>query len=340
MTTRSTRSRRRPPSPRRAPRRSRTCCAAQDLLKGEALYDVENVAMVHHVNNALKAHPLFQKDKDYIVRNGEIVIIDEFTGRMMPGRRYSEGLHQALEAKEHVAIQPENQTLASITFQNYFRMYEKLAGMTGTAHDRSGGIRRHLRPRRAGDPDQPADHAPRRARRGLPHRRGEVPGDRRGDPRCPQARPADPGRHHLDREVGTAGRAPAQGRPEGLRGAERAPPRARGADRRPGRQARRHHHRHQHGRPRHRHPARRQCRHAHRRGTRRHARGRRAHGHGRGDPQGRAGAEGKGAGGRRPLRARHRTPREPAHRQPAARPLRPPGRPRAAPSSTCRCRTI
>ena len=103
------------------------------LLKGESLYDVENVAMVHHVNNALKAHRLFQKDKDYIVRNGEIVIIDEFTGRMMPGRRYSEGLHQALEAKEHVQIQPENQTLASVTFQNYFRMYKKLAGMTGTA---------------------------------------------------------------------------------------------------------------------------------------------------------------------------------------------------------------
>lgn len=104
-----------------------------DLLKGESLYDIENVALVHHVNNALKAHRLFQKDKDYIVKDNEIVIIDEFTGRMMPGRRFSEGLHQALEAKEHVAIQPENQTLASVTFQNYFRMYEKLAGMTGTA---------------------------------------------------------------------------------------------------------------------------------------------------------------------------------------------------------------
>lgn len=103
------------------------------LLKGESLYDVENVAIVHHINNALKAHKLFQRDKDYIVRNDEIVIIDEFTGRMMPGRRYSEGQHQALEAKEKVQIQPENQTLASITFQNYFRMYEKLAGMTGTA---------------------------------------------------------------------------------------------------------------------------------------------------------------------------------------------------------------
>ena len=104
-----------------------------DLLKGESLYDVENVTIVHHVNNALKAHIQFKKDKDYIVRNDEVVIIDEFTGRMMPGRRFSEGQHQALEAKEKVAIQPENQTLASITFQNYFRMYDKLAGMTGTA---------------------------------------------------------------------------------------------------------------------------------------------------------------------------------------------------------------
>ena len=102
-------------------------------LKSDSLYDVENVSVVHHVNQALRAHKLFQRDKDYIVRNGEVVIIDEFTGRMMPGRRYSEGLHQALEAKEHQPIQPENQTLASITFQNYFRMYEKLAGMTGTA---------------------------------------------------------------------------------------------------------------------------------------------------------------------------------------------------------------
>src|SRR6202162_2396247 len=104
-----------------------------NLLKSDSLYDVENGSVVHHINQALRAHTLFQRDKDYIVRNGEIVIIDEFTGRMMPGRRYSEGLHQALEPKEHQPIQPENQTLASITFQNYFRMYEKLAGMTGTA---------------------------------------------------------------------------------------------------------------------------------------------------------------------------------------------------------------
>ena len=104
-----------------------------DLIKGESLFDVENVSVVHHLNSALRAHKLFTRDKDYIVRNDEVVIIDEFTGRMMPGRRYSEGLHQALEAKEGAKIQPENQTLASITFQNYFRLYDKLAGMTGTA---------------------------------------------------------------------------------------------------------------------------------------------------------------------------------------------------------------
>ena len=107
--------------------------AEADLLKGDSLYDVENVTVVHHLQQALKAHKLFQRDRDYIIRNDEIVIIDEFTGRMMPGRRFSEGQHQALEAKEAVTIQPENQTMASITFQNYFRMYHKLAGMTGTA---------------------------------------------------------------------------------------------------------------------------------------------------------------------------------------------------------------
>ncbi len=104
-----------------------------DLLKDSSLYDAANVTVVHHVQQALKARTLFQRDKEYIVRNDEVVIIDEFTGRMMPGRRFSEGLHQALEAKEQVTVQPENVTLASITFQNYFRLYKKLAGMTGTA---------------------------------------------------------------------------------------------------------------------------------------------------------------------------------------------------------------
>ena len=103
------------------------------LLPTGDLYDIENINMVHHANQALRAHKLFQKDRDYIVKDDKVVIIDEFTGRMMEGRRCSEGLHQALEAKESVAIQPENVTLASITFQNYFRLYDKLAGMTGTA---------------------------------------------------------------------------------------------------------------------------------------------------------------------------------------------------------------
>jgi preprotein translocase subunit SecA len=103
------------------------------LLKIDNLYDNQNIELVHHVNQALKAHTLFQRDVDYVVKEGQVVIVDEFTGRIMPGRRYSDGLHQALEAKENVTVARESQTLASITFQNYFRMYKKLAGMTGTA---------------------------------------------------------------------------------------------------------------------------------------------------------------------------------------------------------------
>ncbi|HPA15556.1 MAG TPA: preprotein translocase subunit SecA [Desulfobacterales bacterium] len=106
---------------------------AENILKVENLYDPKHIELLHHINQALKAHTLFKKDVDYIVKNGEVIIVDEFTGRLMPGRRYSEGLHQALEAKENVKIENENQTLATITFQNYFRMYNKLSGMTGTA---------------------------------------------------------------------------------------------------------------------------------------------------------------------------------------------------------------
>ncbi len=106
---------------------------AEEKLGVENLYDPSNVEMLHHVNQALKAHVIFKRDVDYIVKDGQVVIVDEFTGRLMAGRRYSEGLHQALEAKENVKIENENQTLASITFQNYFRMYKKLSGMTGTA---------------------------------------------------------------------------------------------------------------------------------------------------------------------------------------------------------------
>ena len=106
--------------------------AESGLLEGERLYDIQNVMLVHHMNQALRAHTLFARDVDYIVKDDKVIIIDEFTGRMMEGRRYSDGLHQALEAKEGVTIEMENQTLASITFQNYFRMYPKLAGMTGS----------------------------------------------------------------------------------------------------------------------------------------------------------------------------------------------------------------
>jgi len=115
---------------------------AQNMMpENSSLYDIDNVSLVHHVNQALRAHTLFTKDVDYIVKDDKVVIIDEFTGRMMEGRRYSEGLHQALEAKELVRIQNENQTLASITFQNYFRMYPKLSGMTGTAMTEAGEFR-------------------------------------------------------------------------------------------------------------------------------------------------------------------------------------------------------
>jgi preprotein translocase subunit SecA len=105
----------------------------EQLLKLDNLFDPKHIELLHHINQALKAHTLFKRDVDYIVKEGEVIIVDEFTGRLMPGRRYSEGLHQALEAKENVKIENENQTLATITFQNYFRMYDKLAGMTGTA---------------------------------------------------------------------------------------------------------------------------------------------------------------------------------------------------------------
>jgi preprotein translocase subunit SecA len=106
---------------------------AENILKIDNLYDPKHIEVLHHINQGLKAHTLFKLDVDYIVKNGEVIIVDEFTGRLMPGRRYSEGLHQALEAKENVKIENENQTLATITFQNYFRMYNELSGMTGTA---------------------------------------------------------------------------------------------------------------------------------------------------------------------------------------------------------------
>ena len=103
------------------------------LREGESLYDPQNIRLMHHLNAALRAHAIYKRDVEYIVRNGEVIIVDEFTGRTMPGRRWSDGLHQAVEAKEGVKVRAENQTVASITFQNFFRLYKKLSGMTGTA---------------------------------------------------------------------------------------------------------------------------------------------------------------------------------------------------------------
>ena len=105
----------------------------QNLIKNGNLYDAENVTIVHHINQALRAHKLFEVDRDYIIKDGQVVIVDEFTGRTMEGRRYGDGLHQAIEAKEKVSVQSESQTIASITYQNYFRLYNKISGMTGTA---------------------------------------------------------------------------------------------------------------------------------------------------------------------------------------------------------------
>ena len=181
---------------------------------------------MHHLNNALRAHKLFQRDKDYIVKNGQVIIIDEFTGRMMEGRRYSDGLHQALEAKEHVKIQPENQTLASITFQNYFRLYEKLAGMTGTAATEADEF---MNIYNLDVVEVPTNQPMIRVDEDDEVYRtvgGEVQGDPRADRRLPRARPAGAGRHHLDREVGAPRGAAAQARLAAARLLQSAGPRA------------------------------------------------------------------------------------------------------------------
>ena len=231
----------------------------QALIEGRNLYDVANTQVVHHLNQALKANVMFKKDIDYIVKDGKVVIIDEFTGRMMDGRRWSDGLHQAVEAKEGVDIEPENQTLASITFQNYFRMYPKLSGMTGTAMTEAPEFFDIYKMNVVVDPDQRRGAAPGRRRRLLQDHAREVRRDRRGNESQAGAWPAGAGRHGLDREVGDAVRVLRQGRHPAL-GAQRPLPRAGSAYRRPGRPHRRGDHRHQHGRPRHRHSARRQPR--------------------------------------------------------------------------------
>ena len=167
------------PDRERGSRRSRRCCASAGLMEAGNLYDIHNISLVHHVNQALRAHKLFARDTDYIVKDDKVVIIDEFTGRMMEGRRYSEGLHQALEAKEGVTVQNENQTLASITFQNYFRMYPKLAGMTGTAMTEAEEFGDIYKLEVIEIPTNVPVHPRRQRRRGLSHDAREVRGDRR-----------------------------------------------------------------------------------------------------------------------------------------------------------------
>ena len=156
----------------------------------------------HLIDNSLKAHHLYRKDRDYVVQpNGEVVIVDEFTGRLMIGRQWSDGLHQAVEAKERVKIKEENQTLATITLQNFFKLYKKLAGMTGTAMTEATEFYKVYGLDVVAIPTNRALVAGQLSRRHLPVRAGEDAGDPRRDPRGPRDRPADPGRHDLDREV-------------------------------------------------------------------------------------------------------------------------------------------
>ncbi len=200
---RTTRSTRRS-APSRSPRRPST--KVEDQLGIDNLYDAVNTPLIGFLNNAIKAKELFKNDKDYVVIDGEVLIVDEHTGRILDGRRYNEGLHQAIEAKEGVRIREEYQTLATITLQNYFRLYDKLCGMTGTAMTEASEFDKIYKLGVVADPDQQADRARRPARPRLPHRGRQVRRRRRGHRRAPRERPADPRRHHERREE----RAPLQ----------------------------------------------------------------------------------------------------------------------------------
>ena len=172
------------------------------LSEGESLYDPANIRLMHHLTAALRAHGLFKREVDYIVKDGEVIIVDEFTGRTMIGRRWSDGLHQAVEAKEGVHVKEENQTVASITFQNYFRMYKKLAGMTGTADTEAYEFQQiyglevvviptHMPMIRDDAPDLV-----------VPDAEGQVRRDHRGHQGLQHARPARARRHDVDRDLG------------------------------------------------------------------------------------------------------------------------------------------
>ena len=304
----------------------------------------------------LRAHVALPPRRDYLVNDdGEVVIVDEFTGRLMPGRRWSDGLHQAVEAKEGVKIERENQTLATITFQNFFRMYDKLSGMTGTADTEADEFDKIYKLDVVRDPDQPADDPHRRTTTSSSAR--DARSSTRSSTRSRRARRGQPvlvGTVSVEKSELLVDDAQAQGRP--ARGSQRQEPRARSRDRRAGRPAGQGHDRHQHGGPRHRHPARRQPR-VH--GAQQCLAEEVAEKVPRGEekyvddessstsvistpstgcrrrrgaylPQLRRGdtcRARRGRRARRPAHRRHRTPRVAAYRQPAARPRRPPGRP-------------
>ena len=302
----------------------------EKLLGVENIYDADP-RFARHFEQALRAHALYKRDRDYIVKDNEIIIVDEFTGRQMPGRRWSEGLHQAIEAKEGLRVQRETVTMATITFQNYFRLYDKLAGMTGTAMTEAEefhkiyklevvGIPTHMPMVRSDDTD--LVYLNEKAKFNAVSRRD------RGDD---GGRQADPRRHGVRREVGEARCAPAAARHQ-ARGPERQVPREGIGHRRPGRPHGRRDDRHEHGRPRHGHPARRQpggprLRPAPSQGAQpgRGGQGHLRSGPRRGEGDHRGGSPASGQGGR-PAHRRHGAPRQPAHRQPAPWPRRPPGR--------------
>ena len=305
----------------------------EDQLGIENLYEAANSPLVSYLNNAVKVKELFQRDKDYIVRDGEVLIVDEFTGRVLLGRRYNEGLHQAIEAKEHVEIKAENQTLATITLQNYFRLYDRLSGMTGTAQTEAAELHEIYG---LGVVSIPTNRPMVRTDQSdLIYKTEEAKYIAVVDDVVEryETGPAGPDRHHQRGALGVPVEAVHQAAGPAQR-AEREVPRARGRHHRRGRAARCHHGRHQHGGPRHRHRARRQRRLPRRQaaagprpGSGRDARGLRGR-LGPGAPAGQGGGGGRGQGGPRgrwPVRARHRAPRVATHRQPVARPLRAPG---------------
>ena len=188
----------------------------EKLLGLGNMYDPQHMETIHHVYQALRAHTLYRRDVEYVVKNGEVIIVDEFTGREMPGRRWSDGLHQAVEAKEGVKIERENQTLATITFQNYFRMYKKLSGMTGTAETEATEFAKIYKLDVSADSHEPPAPPRRKSRRRLPHGGGKIrsrsqrhpAGGRQPrvwHPADPRIGPASAGRHDFDRKIGTPG---------------------------------------------------------------------------------------------------------------------------------------